>query len=451
MLRRIPLLAVCVSAACADSSPPTAPILTALPSLSTSTQPDLSGSLTVPNTHDPRTTIVLGSYTAKTLATVTIEGVITLTWDYGPNSGNVYALSDPFGMYHHGQSTCYMKAFVTSTGQGSLPFVPEPCGDMSTLTSLPDVGTRPNAEGVGYFNGQVSASRPTKWFQYSSACGYGPCWTYSGSQDVSVRPIDAELTLAASASAVVNGASVTFTATVTPSSVGGLVTPFTITQWRWKPDSGTTSTPCSAPPANTNPATCTFAPTGSGTLELESVVNGSLQVKSKYISVLTCLVGDTLLDDARIRKALRTAMDSSFPNAPPLNRWERKGWRLLQPDGTVRDTLLPIGPNDSGCEVFWPASSGGTPIVAWHTHPFAPQNPNDPLPPPSHCPPLVGKPPVPHMAAPGPSPADSIAAGGIPNIVVDKREVTIIPADHPTSPYKRFPRTGPGVCDPLSA
>lgn len=458
-------LATIAASACADSAAPTDPITpsAAQPSFSSAAAlPTLSGTLGVPSPYDPRVTVTLGAYPEKVLAKVTMDGLVTLTWTWGPEKGQPYASADPYGMFHHGLSYCYMNVTVGGSGAGSQPFVPQPCGDFSSGTSLPDVGSRPHAEGYAYLNGTVTASRPTKWWQYSSDCNYNQCWTYSGTQTVSVEPVSADLELTASAAAIRRGQTVTFTARVAPGSAGGRTMPFKVQSWRWVPDSGATTTSCAPPPADTNPATCRFAPLSSGTLHLDALVNGTQQTRYKYLSVVPCLTGDSLLDDSRLRRALRDALNGSNPNDPAASRRERGGKRLRAPDGSVRDTLYPVGPNDTPCSFNYPpaAPGEGTPLVAWHTHPFSPLDPNDPLPydagqaPPSSCPQLEYKRPPPpgkvYSAAPGPSPVDMTVAGGIPNIVVDKDNVWVVPADYPASPVRKYPRSGAGGCDPLS-
>jgi hypothetical protein len=455
-LRRVGILACLTIGACAEGESPTDPLRGISPSFSTG-QPDLQGTLTVPSPYDPRTTVILGTYPTKTLAAVTIDGVLTLTWDWGPNSGQVYALSDPYGMYHHGQSTCYMNAVVTSSGSGGVAFAPSPCGDMSSSTSFPDLGSRPRAEGFGYFNGEVTATRARKWFQYSSDCGSNPCWTYSGAQEVTVQPLLAELDVTSSASSIERGNSVTITASVAPTHGGALKMPFKINQWRWRPDSGAVVSVCAPPSQDVNPAYCTFAPGSSGTIEVDAIVNGTLQVRTKYVSVLPCLLGDTLLDDARIRRLLRAALDSSFPNAGPLDRRERKFMRLSKPDGSIIDTLYPVGPFDTPCSVLWPASLGGTPIMGGHSHPFEPLSPTDTLPyrpgayPRSPCPQLDSAAAGPHGSKVGASLEDQKMMGhGYPQLVLEKNgQVWVYPPNYPDANPVGYPIAGPGVCSPL--
>lgn len=249
----------------------------------------------------------------------------------------------------------------------------------------------------------------------------------------------------------------TFIAAVAPTHGGTLKIPFKINQWRWQPDSGSVVTACPPPAQDTNPANCLVTPNASGTMEVDAVVNGSPEVEAKYVSVLTCLLGDTLLDDARIRRLLRAALDSSFPNAAPHARRERKFMRLLQPDGTIIDTLYTVGPTDTPCSINFPAQLGGVPILAGHTHPFEPFSadtlPYDPAANPrSPCPQLAGKGRGPHQSAYGASSNDiAQMPQGYPQLVVEKDgSVWVYPSNFPVSGQpKAYPTSGLGVCSPL--
>lgn len=126
--------------------------------------------------------------------------------------------------------------------------------------------------------------------------------------------------------------------------------------------------------------------------------------------------------------------------------------RFRRPDGSVADTLFSIGPTDTPCSVDFAARSPagvGVPIAAWHSHPFTPLDPNDPLP--SNCPQVANSKPLPpgkvHVAAAGPSvPQDT--QSGMDHIVVEKNgSVWRVDPNGATTPY---PRNQPGQCDPLS-
>jgi hypothetical protein len=183
---------------------------------------------------------------------------------------------------------------------------------------------------------------------------------------------------------------------------------------------------------------------------------------SVHVSVLPCLTGDTLLDDSRIRRQLNAAMNGSNPTGSPWDRRERVGGRFRRPDGSIVDTLFPVSTGDTPCSIDKASfdnnvASTGVPIVMWHPHPFRPDDSSDPLPydenqfPPSPCPQLTwAAPPAPgdvYRAPRGPSSVDR--KSGYPHIVVEKSDsVYVLKADGSNAGV--YPRSGSGVCDPLS-
>lgn len=173
---------------------------------------------------------------------------------------------------------------------------------------------------------------------------------------------------------------------------------------------------------------------------------------SAHVSVVPCLTGDSLLDDSQIRKALNDVKCATTVTGPALNRRERGGGRFRRPDGSIVDTLFSIGPTDTPCSFdFSTRNLGfGVPIVIWHTHPFTPLDPSDPLPL-SNCPTLANKKPLlpgqVYVAKPGPSiPYD--VQSGYDHIVVEKNG-SVWRVDRNGS-ITEYPRNKPGQCDPLS-
>lgn len=259
------------------------------------------------------------------------------------------------------------------------------------------------------------------------------------------------LTLTASPRSMLTGDTVTFTASVTPSSAG-----WGIGAWTWTPDSAS---------GGINPNNCTTAEkvckrsmTLSGSMKVTAIVGTDTLTATTHVSVLPCLTGDSLLDDSRIRGKLNDALNGSNPNGPALNRVERGGARLLLPNGSILDTLLPIGVTDTPCTVTWPTgslSSIGTILVLWHSHPFTPNDPTDGPPydstivPHSPCPQLDTASPPPfgkvYVAGAGPSVPD--LSTGYPMIVAEKNG-SVWMAYPGASPIS-YPRSGAGSCDAL--
>ena len=257
------------------------------------------------------------------------------------------------------------------------------------------------------------------------------------------------LTLTASPRSMLTGDTATFTASVSPSSAS-----WGIGAWTWTPDSAS---------GGINPNNCTTAEKVckrsmalSGSMKVTAVVGTDTLTATTHVSVLPCLTGDSLLDDSRLRKQFSDALNGSNPNAPALSRVERGGVRWLLADGSILDSLLPIGPNDTPCSFNFPSGIGnvGQPLLTWHVHPFTPMDTLDPLPydpnvtPHSPCPKLAYAKGRLFKAASGPTIPDDVQSG-FPAIVVEKNgSVWVSDAQgHIKTPY---PRSGPGACDALS-
>ncbi len=245
---------------------------------------------------------------------------------------------------------------------------------------------------------------------------------------------------------------VTFTASVNAPIEWALAS------WTWRPDNGTGG--ISPSNCTVSEKTCTRTISKSGWMKATTVIGPYTLSDSVHVSVVPCLTQDSLLDDSRIRNALNDALNATNLNGSPWDRRERGGARIRRPDGSILDTLFEIGSNDTPCSFDFASrhlGNIGTPIVVWHTHPFTPQDPADPLPydvnsvPHSNCPQFATAPPPPpgkvYAAKPGPSiPNDT--QGGIWQIVVEKNgSVWLV---DPSGAFTEFPRNQPGKCDPLS-
>lgn len=185
---------------------------------------------------------------------------------------------------------------------------------------------------------------------------------------------------------------------------------------------------------------------------VDAVVNGVPVTKSQFVSVVSCLTGNPLLDNSRIRRGLRDAWNASNPNGPAADRRERGGWQYRDASGALIEQLLPPDPTGTPCSYQFPSGLGamGTPVVTWHTHPFRPLDATDPLP--NSCYPNAAPPPpgTVRVAAARPSNQDFQVGGASPHFVVDANNVWYVP-DPANAPgvFTGYPRQGTG-CDPLS-
>ena len=253
----------------------------------------------------------------------------------------------------------------------------------------------------------------------------------------------------ASPGSITGAQSVTFTPSATPS------VPFSIAGWTWTPDSGTGGIAPNGCGPGEMPCTRTISKSGSMTATANC--GPYTLTASSHVSVIPCLTGDSILDDSRIRKDLNDALNATNLTGSPWDRRERGGMRFQRPDGTIVDTLFDVGPNDGPCSFdFASRQVNGVPLVVWHSHPFTPEDPTDPLPfdptqtPRSNCLPLANAkrllPGQVYTAKRGPSIPNDVQ-GGIPSIVIEKNGSVWM--GHPDQSVTPYPRTGSGVCDPL--
>ncbi|MBV6505390.1 MAG: hypothetical protein ILNGONEN_00949 [Syntrophorhabdaceae bacterium] len=228
-------------------------------------------------------------------------------------------------------------------------------------------------------------------------------------------------------SALTPNNSATFTASVAPTGP-----PWSISSWRWQPDSGSLGQGIGGGGCGWNKNPCTKPITRSGTMTVLVSIDGVPDSASVRVNCLPCVTGDSLLDDARLRRLLSSVLAASNPNAAPDQRKERIGVRLRRPDGSIVDSLLPPLPGASPCRSWgvgqWdPGSlnSVGTIVVFIHSHPFKPGPvTTDTLPNSCRNPSLPAN--LPQAAAPGPSPADAGMPG--PQLIIDKDNVYYLPS-----------------------
>lgn len=187
---------------------------------------------------------------------------------------------------------------------------------------------------------------------------------------VAIEVTPPKLTLTATPQAVRPGESVTFTATVTGAGGAWVGNP----AWTWQPDSGQVGDGISSPCYSQNP--CTRALTKSGTMTVTVVVypgdnSQDALTASAHVSVVPCLTRDPLLDDSRIRKALKDAYAQSVAT-------NREQVLAVFHDPSSGLFTLPVPTSyASQCKATWtpphPSSFPGTDLVAIvHTHPYKP-------------------------------------------------------------------------------
>lgn len=253
--------------------------------------------------------------------------------------------------------------------------------------------------------------------------------------------------------------SVTFTTSVSPNGPT-----WSISSWQYRPDSGAVNTGISQGGCGWNNNPCTRQISKSGTMVVFVSIDGVADSASARVNCLPCLTGDSILDDARVRRMLRHMLDASRPNDAASNRRERTFVRYRATDGSVRDTLLTNLPGATPCRAWdpslWSPTSLGNVLLVAHSHPFMPStrrsdgswtSPTSELLPagPAGCPALSGR-----GLFPGPSGAFD-GNGDLnqpwPQIIADKRNVYWIrnPATDPANvmsvPWQTLPQSSCSV------
>jgi hypothetical protein len=214
--------------------------------------------------------------------------------------------------------------------------------------------------------------------RHKASCDHGPfsqANVRSGREPLApersaIAPVRAKLSLKASRYVVQPNTSVTFTASISPTTVGNGLSISWSRSWRWVPDGGGTPQTCGSA------ETCMKTITASGTMFVDGVINTEQQTASVHIRVINCLTGDSLLDSLPILDALKTDMDSSgFPGSDILNRRERKSGIYCDGGVCIR-VLYPPEQGDGPCSTTFPDDHSPTLIGQTHAHPFRPYNPN---------------------------------------------------------------------------
>lgn len=258
----------------------------------------------------------LGTTLGPMVANLTISGLVNLNWTqasgHGTGSAGYFTPSGRWGPYG-----CYGYAQVAIT------YYPTTGG--STNVILPCDNANPYQKQYT-FNGSYSAYRGSDaYVQIWGYCGYqqwpSDCVTYSGSQNVSIQRLPANLGLTSSKTITTPGTLVTFTGSANPSSIGSpsTVTPLTLESWDFSYDSGGGAL-CEMI-AGTS---CSVRVERSGTMRLTAIVNGERQYQTKRCSVVPCIKGESdVINDSEFRRLAQAALDSSGLDDPnPANRQE---------------------------------------------------------------------------------------------------------------------------------
>jgi hypothetical protein len=328
------------------------------PGVAMAVAPTLSTTLSPTTSRTGIGPIPIGTYNEQTLVEIKATGLISrywgYVWYYGTKQGQFDQQIDAAGL----QNTQNAHIAFNSPAMGWFL-------DTQGLPLQEDWRKVVVVQGAG----QVSWVRPGTGGQCDSP-GTPDCFSYTGSFQVSVTPFPAELGLKASKPAVEPGQNVTFTASVTPDSIEGIGVPFKVAEWRWQPDAGGASTLL---PQCENQKLCNYAPTVSGTMRAIGYANGAPDEATVHVTVLPCLLNDSLLDDPTVRDALREVLNGMGIGGPDSLRTERAAGLYCDADGSCTSELYPVGPNDNECSMYPPAAADTSDVLI-HGHPFRPRS-----------------------------------------------------------------------------
>lgn len=253
------LAAALVMGGCADSMTPSSSPFSR-PAFSFSTSSTSPG----PNSPGP---FNLQTYPYPTLALISVSGLVHV--EYPPaedGSPRPPHDSDYRGVYFNGG--CY-EAVSLWTHSGWDVVLGGGCPPVTSA------GTEYAWTNYAYIGGTTGGT-------YTGTPPGGGDGIYSGNFTLLVTPIDGDVSMDASSHAVVRGATVSFTAAIFPSSIGGRPLPNTL-NWRYVTTGGQSVYPCGP----TSP--CDYAPQSSGTMYLDAVINNVAKPKSEPITIMDSL------------------------------------------------------------------------------------------------------------------------------------------------------------------
>lgn len=313
-------------------------------------------------TNDSGSATMPTRYSSWTYATIAFSGMITQQQNFGSHASVQFG---PAGL----AGSCGGLLRIDFDSGGGSWWPSSGCTPTSAGKSLDTV-----TQGVKGLGKVSRGPGPT------SCDTTPPCFTYSGSQSVTITPISSNIQESVNYPRGTPGLLRTFTAAITtyvPASFWG------VTEWRWIPDSGSSVVEC----VNYGP-TCYLAPTVSGTMQVTATVNGVVRTATVRVEVncgpLTGPASDSaflrIANDTMTRKLGLEAWDSSGVSGSPTNRRERSAvWGQSLTGGRASAFKTPTNSADTPCQSSFAPTGlrADTEFVRIHTHPF---NPNDTLP-----------------------------------------------------------------------
>lgn len=331
MNHRFPAIAMAITglvavAACSDGAvapPETRPRAPAAPATAAADQQssDPGGPLTatLPG-GDSRTgsgLIALGSLGSEPVLVQAVASGTLQMYAYG-NTSQPPGYVDPNGIFLFTENSCKANVEVAGFFGTYIRFC-----DADNTNPLQETVTR-----YALLQGDISAWRsggPQNSFGpacdgiYGDGTPTGPCYTFVGTQTVTLTRVVASLELDASAPEVPKGTNVTFTLALTPSSVtdarfGQINVPMRVVAQRWEPDAAPGLTQSCG---FSQPATCTRAIQESGQMVVDAVVQGTAMTLRAHVKVLT----DSLLiapSAASAKQGIELTFNAKTKNGTPF-------------------------------------------------------------------------------------------------------------------------------------
>jgi hypothetical protein len=295
-------------------------------------------------------------YSQAIYATVTFSGLITQQQNYVPHNSLQYG---PAGL----QGACQGLLRIDFDSGGGSWWPSTGCTPGSQITS--SWTTQIGVKGLGHVS---RGAGPT-------ACDSAPpCYTYSGTQTVSITPATVGLAETVNQSIANPGTTLAFTAS--PTGYLPSHTYWGITEWRWIPDVGSQSVQCVG-----WGDVCYYAPSGSGTMQVTGTMNGVVRTASVRVIVQCAIAGSTadsaflrIANDTLTRKLLKPAWDSSGTTGSAANRREHIGFWGFDTAGHRMMDFKADTVGSTPCQVSYSPHGMQFINILWvvlHIHPFA--------------------------------------------------------------------------------
>lgn len=353
-----------------------------LPAFSMASAPSGLGAVTPVMSDSDVVGQISTAYPYPTLVTLTGHGFMTMYYGssegWGDNRGKVFPDGDfPSDGRYDGASinNCSANIGYIFLYNGNETANHRFCrfGDYVTPYSAVDTAVVRGTGTIKWYKGYNAGSQP-----FCGGPGKAACFTFTGAgYAIVVAPFPADMSLSSDLEAILTTGPqyTTFRVQVTPGIVAARSEVTIVQSWVWAADSGASQ---SIPANCIGQKTCEFFPTSSGTMTVLAIVNGVLHQSSKHIDVGCPPSGDALLDQRKVRDAMRQLLADSRPELA-LDTARREKVMYIWQDGDSlifeRGTEPEVFPPNCRSAIN-PIPTGNRKLLGVvHSHPYNPGTP----------------------------------------------------------------------------